>query len=511
MSRTGRWVASLICAGIAAACVAPVAEASRVRVVPENITKRNDPNELFFEPVCNITIDGGETGGRMIRESDVEDFQRESEKLWSASSSSQSGYPAVCLNSPGGDLQVGLQLFEAFQRDGFLTVVPENAICLSACAVAFLAGSQRFYPLHGDYERNNSNNPGRFLHVNSRLGFHAPALTLEPDYRQNHFALALHLSRRSDHATDRAAGEAFKDSYARAIRTLGNMIFLPDKNKIDGNYENAAKYVALSVKPDDDARKDGATEKPRDDSLRLSDTERLSFAFSNPNFDVLPPGLMLSILLTPPHKLFYIATVNDALINGIELYGLAPTAAITPTMLLFASLTTTATMSKFSFDKFTNSNRKTKEPTRDILPAEVTSKWEKRPDYVIVPTRKYLRPDGLELVHFRFHFYKSKGLKYEVFARGVSARDKFIALEIFDQGLSAAGILKTNPTISIEFGRNYTPAEASELIDRLVPGGRNPGRDIYSRLRPWTMLPPGTPLAEARETWAQMIAEPAKP
>lgn len=48
----------------------------------------------------------------------------------------------VVLNSPGGDLEAGIELGRSIARRGFSTAVVDT--CASACALAWLAGRQRF-------------------------------------------------------------------------------------------------------------------------------------------------------------------------------------------------------------------------------------------------------------------------------------------------------------------------------------------------------------------------------
>lgn len=68
---------------------------------------------------------------------------------------------AIYLNSPGGDLYGGIRLGEYFNRNRIKTVVEGNEICASACALAFLGGTDR--------------NGKRWMSstTTSRLGFHA--------------------------------------------------------------------------------------------------------------------------------------------------------------------------------------------------------------------------------------------------------------------------------------------------------------------------------------------------
>lgn len=61
----------------------------------------------------------------------------------------------VFLNSGGGNLHVGLEIGRAIRLRGFATAVPPDALCASACALTWLAGSPRL------------------LDAESKLGFHA--------------------------------------------------------------------------------------------------------------------------------------------------------------------------------------------------------------------------------------------------------------------------------------------------------------------------------------------------
>ncbi|ANG99080.1 hypothetical protein A8A54_21175 [Brucella pseudogrignonensis] len=76
----------------------------------------------------------------------------------------------ICLNSPGGNYLAGKQLYDAFMVDGFATYVRKGDECHSACAIAFLGGSQ-----WGDFRH-----PSRTIEPGAVVGFHAPYVKLEP-------------------------------------------------------------------------------------------------------------------------------------------------------------------------------------------------------------------------------------------------------------------------------------------------------------------------------------------
>jgi hypothetical protein len=90
------------------------------------------------------------------------------------------GYPTgyspigrrICLNSPGGILTEGLLIADVIANWNYGTAVPDGASCLSACAVAFLAG--RF----NNPEAGGAFSTDRVIHPRARLGFHAPSLLL---------------------------------------------------------------------------------------------------------------------------------------------------------------------------------------------------------------------------------------------------------------------------------------------------------------------------------------------
>src|SRR5262252_1427231 len=69
----------------------------------------------------------------------------------------------VAFSSDGGSLVAGLRIGEAIRRKRFSTVVPDGRRCASACALAWLAGVERFIGanagirFHGDGEAGTGN------------------------------------------------------------------------------------------------------------------------------------------------------------------------------------------------------------------------------------------------------------------------------------------------------------------------------------------------------------------
>ena len=67
------------------------------------------------------------------------------------------------LNSTGGWVQAALEVGIVVRFYGIQTVIPKNALCISACSMVFVAGwdDKRFAP-------------ARYKHLEGRLGVHRP-------------------------------------------------------------------------------------------------------------------------------------------------------------------------------------------------------------------------------------------------------------------------------------------------------------------------------------------------
>ncbi|MER9095516.1 hypothetical protein NKI34_31725 [Mesorhizobium sp. M0700] len=86
----------------------------------------------------------------------------------------------VELDSSGGSYQSGLDLALLFRRLGLATVVKSGDRCFSACALAFLGGTQRATDPTPAAEDGPIPNqlPDRSIERDALLGFHAPYLSL---------------------------------------------------------------------------------------------------------------------------------------------------------------------------------------------------------------------------------------------------------------------------------------------------------------------------------------------
>ena len=151
-------------------------------VVPDNVDQLNDPAaDYWFEPKCNIMMSGTLDLGT------VAGFEKAVEELNSQSTIRpvldrfgmpiRKGYRALCMSSGGGDLHAALDLIPKLAN--WIAVVPENAICASACAIAFMGAGRDVGP-YADVGRESVNRrEARYLHITGQLSFHAPRLELD--------------------------------------------------------------------------------------------------------------------------------------------------------------------------------------------------------------------------------------------------------------------------------------------------------------------------------------------
>ena len=96
----------------------------------------------------------------------------------------------LCLNSPGGDIQEGLHVFDLVRARNIKTRIPSGWGCLSTCGLVFMAGSiQTGLGVPQTYG-------ARQLDPGGRLGFHAPGLVVaqgsyEPELVMQAFSVAI--------------------------------------------------------------------------------------------------------------------------------------------------------------------------------------------------------------------------------------------------------------------------------------------------------------------------------
>lgn len=110
----------------------------------------------------------------------------------------------VVLRSEGGSWQEAVALARLFRARHVGTIVPPDADCLSACAIAFLGGSAR--------DAGGETVAARAIDSTARLGFHAPYLAL-----RNRMFLVTDVER----------------AYARAVESMLHLFALADELEIE--------------------------------------------------------------------------------------------------------------------------------------------------------------------------------------------------------------------------------------------------------------------------------------
>src|ERR1700730_2204704 len=112
-------------------------------------------------PTCSVSLTGIiETGDADKLESKLKILDHQ---LSSSGISPLPGGRKLCLDSQGGSFREALKIASKVIDESITTVVPADTLCLSSCAVVFMAGGY----LGGE----NSYFSNRFLHVNGGLTF----------------------------------------------------------------------------------------------------------------------------------------------------------------------------------------------------------------------------------------------------------------------------------------------------------------------------------------------------
>lgn len=108
----------------------------------------------------------------LIEPGDADRLRKMLERL-RASTPAIAPLATVELSSKGGDLHEGLKLGYLFREFDVATVVRSSDLCLSACALAFLGGTQSHAPPQAT--------PSRSLEIGGQVGFHNFYLTSAAD------------------------------------------------------------------------------------------------------------------------------------------------------------------------------------------------------------------------------------------------------------------------------------------------------------------------------------------
>ncbi len=130
----------------------------------------------------------------------------------------------VCLSGPGGNYLEGIEIAKTLSSLDVTTKVEDGQSCLSACAIAFLGG--RFNSQSGE-----GYFPSRYLFPGSRLGFHAPQLTVpDADYSKDQVQKAYGLALDAITELNAASKDLFisPDLTAAIVRHRDNDFFFTE-------------------------------------------------------------------------------------------------------------------------------------------------------------------------------------------------------------------------------------------------------------------------------------------
>lgn len=151
---------------ISTALAIGIAVVSVTQVFAANITIRNDPVLS-----CGVFVEGVIVDGVAAR------LEETLQRLRLYQSNTDTDRFRICFNSPGGSFVEGLKIASLLTGTAteagagvYGSAVPEGATCESACALAFMGGTEM--------DETGALAPDRILHPTARLGFHAPALPL---------------------------------------------------------------------------------------------------------------------------------------------------------------------------------------------------------------------------------------------------------------------------------------------------------------------------------------------
>lgn len=135
-------------------------------------------------------------------------------------SSDESNDIVVSLDSEGGSFEEALKLADLFSEIPIGTYVGADAVCMSACAIAFLGGKKLS-------EEANSIYTDRTMHPSAKLGFHAPSLGLS--------------------GTSLVPADLLEKSYSTALQAVAGIVDRNDDLKI----EDTLLLEIVRTPPDD--------------------------------------------------------------------------------------------------------------------------------------------------------------------------------------------------------------------------------------------------------------------
>jgi hypothetical protein len=444
------------------------ANAAFFEIVRENVDYLNNPaSDFWFEPKCNVVMTG------TFNSQTVADFQEKVKELVASSSAKEStedsktglpvrqGYRALCLFSGGGDLHAALDLIP--ELSDWIAVVPENAVCTSACAIAFMGAGRDVGPYADLGSGSVNRREARYLHWTGQLSFHAPRLELDE--------------------TKSFSEKDVIDAYDRSRMTIGRVLYRQSWDFQKGK----------------SAADDGVPNIGNGDAVErmLSATEIDPF---------LPESLFFAFLVTPNARLTNVDTVEKAMLWGIQIYGLSKEdfRSNVPEFWLWQACSNLAWISCHHPDSLSNGchllgvSRQYFEGNSTlpyVLQRRDTSGIERKS--FIAAKNASIRVDRISLgsnYQHSGHSYGSLG------SHSSYSTDCGISVYKNDEDLSVKGTYQpVDP--SWDLGKldslGISDEERQYTEKKLIP----PSSENFLTLHPWMWVPMNTPLKQVEEKW----------
>jgi PAN domain len=265
------------------------ARAAKFEVLEDNNARRNNIDAVDFEPVCNVRMKGQIVAGDVDRMKKVNEYFIQ--EAAGAETAAEPGKRGLCLNSPGGDLDAALKLLD--ETRGWTTIIEDGASCVSACALVFMAGGR-----HDDKRGRKAKTAGRHLHIGGKLGFHAPDIVPSEDAASKSYS-----------------ADELRQKYALALKTVRSVVF----------HDRFEETEAPGLPPH------------KNEVGEIIESSLVGRAI---NDDILTEDLLLIWLTTPPERVYYLTTMQEALHWGIELFGLPQPKHYSKEMLTIACVNT---------------------------------------------------------------------------------------------------------------------------------------------------------------------------
>lgn len=150
----------------------------------------------------------------------------------------------ICLDSPGGSFAEAIKIGEYLRENNIGTLLEEDAKCLSACSLIFMAGSYYAHEVGSLF--------WRIMHPKSQLGFHVPSLVVsEGNYQKDSVEKAYQIAMKSiaDMIFKLVQKEGFVGGNTIKTALMGHMISTPSNQMFMIDTIDKASRWDIRVEP----------------------------------------------------------------------------------------------------------------------------------------------------------------------------------------------------------------------------------------------------------------------